>query len=195
MSDWRNEVKRSWKRLCSDFEQHRFYPESENDITSYLYYSLVAYEGLDKDFVHTEYTLRTRERSHRSDMVIGRPLFRTSEDYRDASPRLHIEIKLWKSSLTYYLGYVTDYGKKFVEKDFLKLIRVRQRFEQLGRPVMKRGMLALFFRKMPPYVAETPGLIQKWNNLARHLKRIERELISQDIELLIGPHYERESTL
>jgi len=187
MTDLICELQRSFQRLCDDFEQRMFYPDSENDITSYLYYSLVAQEGIDKDFVHTEYTLRNRGRRYRADMVIGRPLSRTWEDVKDSSVRLPVEIKLWKGSLAYYLDHVRYHGRSLVEEDLKKLVGIRHWYEQMRNPAIRDIALVLFFRKLPPYTRETPELLQTWNDLSGRLIKIRDELDSEDVRLLIGP--------
>jgi hypothetical protein len=43
------------------FSPQEFFPESENDITCYLYYSLVAHEGITRDSIYTRVALTIEE--------------------------------------------------------------------------------------------------------------------------------------
>ena len=187
MTDQIDRFGRSWERLCRDFEKGEFFPESERDIYGYLYYSLVAHEGIPKDFVHIEYTVKTGLKSHPVDMFIGKIRRKPSQDVEELGSRLLVEIKLRKNKADSYLFYCRNYGvQSLVKEDTDKLDQIRQQW--VGSPI--QAAVAIFFQKLPPYphVRETTQTFQVWKNLNSELKELEGELKKRAIRLFYGPH-------
>jgi len=96
--EWFSKLERSWKRLCEGFAKREFYPTSENDITCYLYHSLVAYEGVPINSVHTEYAI---SEGKEVDLVLGiNPL-----QIEVINASLLVQMKLRKRHIDYYLDH------------------------------------------------------------------------------------------
>ena len=174
--EWFAKLERSWKRLCEDFARREFFPVSENDITCYLYHSLVAREGLALNSVHTEYPVYGGKEV---DIVLGRiPLEREA-----ANTSLFVQIKLRKRRLDYYLYHYKNIAERaFFGDDVEKLIK----FKGIGS-----GVAVAFFQKLPPsptYKEKSEDeTLRYWKELETSMIELEEKLKKEGVKLLYGP--------
>ena len=187
MTNQIDKFERSWERLCQDFARGEFFPEYERDIYGYLYYALVAHEGIPKDFVHIDYKVKVGQKNRQVDVFIGKLRRKPIQVTEELGSRLLVEIKLYKSNLDSYLFYCQNYGVwSLVRKDVDKLNQIGQQWADN----LVQVAAAIFFRKLPPYthVKETSKTLQVRKKLYSELEELEGELKEKGIRLFYGPH-------
>jgi hypothetical protein len=178
-----NKLEKSWQSLCADFAESRFIPRSENDITCYLFYSLVAKQGIPIGNIRTEYRVDGREID----------LFFHDGSLNASQSSMLVEIKLRKGKLEYYLDYC-NYpngtlrlfdNKPPKPNDVEKLIKSKR---------FGSGVATIFFSDAPPspdYSEKSVDeILGRWKLLACSLEKLRSELKSKGIEILYGPRSE-----
>jgi len=180
-----SKLEKSWKLLCIDFSEGKFYPISENDITCYLYYSLIANQGILKNQIHTEVPVNEGKEVD----ILLEPL-----DGKNGEAPILVEIKFWKQKLSYYLGWMrsNDDPKFIFRGDIEKLVSL----DNFGQ-----GVAIVFFQNLPPspYYKEKSkeSTLRKWEDCEAYMHEIQNKLTRPSLKILYGPlleYYRPESS-
>jgi hypothetical protein len=162
-----------------DFAKSNFNPISENDITCYLYYSLVAQQGMPIGKVHAEYLV---DEGKKVDLFLDD----ASSSERTKFPLL-VEIKLRKGRLDYYLSHCQNFNEtlSLFGNDVQKLINSKR---------FGRGVATVFFQQLPPSPGYKGGseieTLKGWEELESSLEKVKSKLKNEGIEILYGPRAE-----